>query len=116
MADLTLRFLPQLLVVNLIIPVITGTFYRILPDVRAVAQRSTSVRIRSKFECAIMCKSDETCVMANFGSEDFVCELMPVEGVLSQFSADSTGKWQTLGKLGGRRSSYINIVQISIPI
>ena len=43
-------------------------------------------------------------MIANFGSEDFVCELVSVESGLSQFSADSTGQWQTLGELVGRRT------------
>ena len=94
-----------MLVIHLVISVTTGTFYRILPDVRAVAKHNKIARVRSKFECTSICKSDQTCVIANFGSEDFVCELMSVEGGLSQLSADSTGKWQTLGELVGRRIS-----------
>ena len=102
-------FVPELLSIILVIPVVTGTFYRILPNVRAVAQqKKILVQVRSKFECAVMCKRDENCVLANYESEDFVCELMSEEDGLSHFSEESTGNWQTFGKHVGRTFNCLN--------
>ena len=92
------EYVLKLLLIYLVIPVITGTFYRMLPNIRVVAQHNTILRVRSHFECAVMCKREDNCVLANYGGDHFVCELMSIEGGISQFSEDSTRNWQTLGK------------------
>ena len=106
---MTRGFEPVLLLIILVNPVIAGTFYRILPNLRAVAhQKKVLVHVRSKFECAVTCRRDENCVLANYGSEDFVCELISVDGGLSHFSEESTGDWQIFGKYVGRTFNCLN--------
>ena len=90
--------------ISLVIPLIigqTGTYYYSHRNLRTLAENNITVPARSKLECAIICKSDENCVTANYGisnENNSICELMSIESQVSGFSTETSGNWHTLGK------------------
>ena len=94
-----------LICMNTVIPFIiakTGTYYYVKQDLRTVASNNITISVGSKLECAESCMSDDTCVIANHGKSygnSLVCELMSVESEVSDLSVETSGDWQTIGKL-----------------
>ena len=79
----------------------TGTSFYVLHHFRAVAEHTSTIPSRSKFECASICKKTALCVIANYGTPDghnYVCELMSMQSHVSDLFTEISTEWQTLGK------------------
>ena len=97
------QFIAMLLLINDCMALsinIKDTFHNILQRSRAYAVQSRIFYVRSKSECVISCRIDESCVMANFGIVDeryWICEFISVSSDVSQLS--TTEHWQIISKL-----------------
>ena len=79
---------------------IIETQHNILKHSRAEAGQSRIFYVRSKLQCAISCKSDESCVMANFAiinERALICDVISVSSAVSHLS--TTEQWQTISKI-----------------
>ena len=74
------------------------TYFYVKQHLRAASGYRNSMLAQSKLECAFICKKDEMYGIANYDNLNSMCELV-AEGVgVSYIVADTTERWEMLGK------------------